>query len=37
MAQINKEKYESRYKLNSHMRGILLGVILTVIFYEFIA
>lgn len=35
--EVDKEKYERRYKWNNHMRGIVMGILLTVIYYEFIA
>lgn len=31
----DKEKYLKRYRVNNHMRGMLLGALIMIVYYEF--
>lgn len=33
--EFDKEKYKKRYRWNNHMRGMLLGALIMIVYYEF--
>ena len=36
MMEVDREKFEKRYVLTNHARGIILGILITIFVYEVI-